>query len=143
MLRYYLPYLIELVLLVFALIDCIQTDSAAVRNLSKTVWVLLVILVPIVGPVAWLVAGRPANGQRPRSVPWPSTQTAGFPEYERPQAPRGPDDDAHFLAELNAPDPEKQAILRAWEAQLHEREERLRAGQDEPGAEPVADPDRG
>ncbi|WP_024285876.1 PLD nuclease N-terminal domain-containing protein [Cellulomonas sp. KRMCY2] len=143
MLRYYLPYLIELALLVFALIDCIQTDSAAVRNLSKTVWVLLVILVPIVGPVAWLVAGRPAAGQRRRSVPWPSTQTAGFPEYERPRPARGPDDDPHFLAELNAPDPEQQAILRAWEAQLREREERLRAGQDEPGAEPVADPDRG
>lgn len=139
----YLPFVIEFALLVFALIDCIQTDSAAVRNLSKTWWILLVIIIPIAGPVAWLVAGRPVGPSSRRTVPWPSTQTAGFPEYERPRPPRGPDDDPGFIAGLPGRDPERERILRAWEAQLREREERLSPGQDEPGSEPAAEPDRG
>ena len=123
----WLPYVIDVALLVYALIDCIQTDPVVIRNLPKTAWVFLIILIPVVGPVAWLVAGRPLAGQRPRSVPWPSTATAGFPEYERPRPPRGPDDDDAFLARLGGPDPEKERLLALWEAQLREREERLRA----------------
>ena len=90
----YLPFLIEIALLVYCLIDCIQTDVP--RNLSKTTWVFVIILLPVVGGIAWLVAGRPEHGPR-RDVPWPSTQTAGFPEYERPRR-TSPDDDPEFLA---------------------------------------------
>lgn len=122
MLRY-LPFIIELGLLIFCLIDCIQTDSLLVRNLAKPYWVLIIIVLPIVGPIAWLVAGRPERQQRARSVPWPSTQTAGFPEYERPRPPRGPDDDPAFLATAGGVDPEKEELLRRWEASLREREQ--------------------
>ena len=138
MLRY-LPYVVELALLVYCLIDCIQTDSVVVRNLSKTTWVFLIILVPIIGAIAWLVAGRPERAAGGRSVPWPSTATAGFPEYERPRPPRGPDDDDAFLADLRGPDSEHQALLAAWEAQLREREEQLRAGATETAASPEAE----
>lgn len=103
----YLPFLIELALVVYCLIDCISTDSLLVRNLNKTVWVLLIIFVPIVGSIAWLVAGRPERSQRASSsVPWPSTATAGFPEYERPR-PLGPDDDPRFLASLDRLDEDR------------------------------------
>lgn len=122
----YLPYLVELGLLVYCLIDCIQTDSASARNLSKTVWIILIILVPIVGPIAWLVAGRPTAASASRSVPWPSTATAGFPEYERPRPPRGPDDDPAFLAGVQGRDTEHERLLKDWEATLREREARLR-----------------
>lgn len=126
-----LPLWIELALLVFCLIDCIQTDSAAVRNLSKTLWVVLIILVPLVGGIAWLVVGRPVSGEANqgrggRSVPWPATRTAGYPEYERPAAPRGPDDDPDFLADLRASDSAHEKMLAEWQQQLQEREERLR-----------------
>ena len=57
----YLPYLIEIALLVYCLIDCIQTDVP--RNLSKTTWVFVIILLPVVGGIAWLVAGRPERRQ--------------------------------------------------------------------------------
>ena len=134
----YLPYVIHVALLIYALIDCNQTDTILVRNLSKTFWVFLIILIPVIGPICWLVAGRPLAGQRPRPVPWPSTATAGFPEYERPRAPRGPDDDDAFLARLDGPDPEKEELLARWEAQLREREERLRRAPGE-GAEGAAD----
>lgn len=128
MLRY-LPFIVELALLVYCLIDCIQTDSVLVRNLSKTTWVLLIIFVPIVGGVAWLVAGRPARERTASSsVPWPATRTAGFPEYERPRRPRGPDDDPAFLADLHASDAEHEKMLADWEATLRAREAELRAG---------------
>ncbi len=126
----YLPLIVELALLVFCLIDCIQTDSGSVRNLGKGWWIVLIVLIPIAGPVAWLVAGRPTSTSRRRDVPWPATTTAGFPEYERPRPPRGPDDDSSFLTSLDGPDPEKEWLLEQWEQQLREREANLRGGQD-------------
>lgn len=99
MIRFLLP-LIEIGLLVYCLLDAITSDSDRVRNLPKIVWVLLIVLLPIVGGVAWLVAGRPERAPASRA-PWPATRTSGFPEYERPtQAPRGPDDDPDFLRRL-------------------------------------------
>ena len=135
-----LPFCIELALLVFCLVDCIQTDSVVVRNLSKTAWVILIIIVPLVGGIAWLVAGRPQAGAGlRRSVPWPSTRTAGFPEYERPAPPRGPDDDPDFLADLRGSDVAHEKMLAEWQEQLRAREERLR--QDEPAPKtPDVDP---
>ncbi len=124
MLRF-LPFAIELVLLVYCLIDCIQTDSLVVRNLSKGWWILLILFFPIIGSIAWLVAGRPES-QRRSSIPWPSTRTAGFPEYERPRRAAAPDDDPQFLAEMHRADAEQQEILRKWEADLRRREGRQR-----------------
>ena len=79
--------LVQLGLLVYCLIDCIQTDTARVRNLPKPLWLLLIILLPLAGAVAWLVAGRPARQRRAPGGP-------------RLQAPRGPDDDPDFLRGL-------------------------------------------
>jgi hypothetical protein len=122
----YLPFLLEMALLVYCLIDCIQTDVP--RNLSKTTWVFVIILLPIVGGVAWLVAGRPEHRPR-RDVPWPTTQTAGFPEYERPRR-SSPDDDPAFLAGMRTSDDTHEQMLKDWEAQLRDRERKLEV--DEP-----------
>ena len=122
----YLPFLLEMALLVYCLIDCIQTDVP--RNLSKTTWVFVIILLPIVGGVAWLVAGRPEHTPR-RQVPWPSTRTAGFPEYERPRR-TSPDDDPEFLAGMRSSDDKHEQMLKDWEAQLRDRERKLQG--DEP-----------
>lgn len=124
----YLPVAVELALLVFCLIDCLQTPSGSVRNLAKGWWIVLIVLIPIAGPIAWLVAGRPRSAPRGSNVPWPSTATSGFPEYERPRPPRGPDDDPAFLTSLDGPDPEKEWLLEQWEQQLRDREATLRGG---------------
>jgi hypothetical protein len=120
-----LPVLIELGLLIFCLIDCIQTPEIDIRNLNKGLWILLIIFVPVIGGIAWLVAGRPQTPKR--RVPWPSTATAGFPEYERP---RGPDDDQQFLSELRQVDEEQRQTLEQWEADLKRREQELRKPED-------------
>jgi hypothetical protein len=127
----YLPYLVEIGLLVFCLIDCLQSDEASVRNLSKGWWMVLIILLPVVGGIAWLVAGRPEQHHRRRDVAWPATQTSGFPEHERPRG-LAPDDDPEFLAGLRASDAKHEQMLRDWEAQLRERERRLDERDDDP-----------
>jgi phospholipase D-like protein len=130
-----LPALLELALLIYCLIDCIQTPTDQVRNLAKGWWIVLILLLPLIGGIAWLVAGRPVRARG--AVPWPSTQTAGFPEYERPrQAPRGPDDDPEFLRQLRVGNAEQEELLRRWEDDLRQREQRLRRGDDEPPATP-------
>jgi hypothetical protein len=86
-----LPWLLTVALTVYAVVDCIQSDDAQVRNLPKLLWVLLILLFPLVGSIAWFLAGRP-----PRSQPGRGTGRPG-PGF-RP--PRGPDDDPDFLGRL-------------------------------------------
>ncbi len=72
------------VLAVYALVDCLRTRNSDVRGLPKPVW-LLVILLPAVGPLAWLIAGRRRGPAAP--------QTRG-------RGPVAPDDDPEFLWRL-------------------------------------------
>ncbi|GAB3681939.1 PLDc N-terminal domain-containing protein [Angustibacter aerolatus] len=132
-----LPYFLELALLVFCLIDCIQTDSSIVRNLPKPAWILLIIVLPLIGGIAWLVAGRPERTASAPRVPWPSTRTSGYPEYERPRPPRGPDDDPDFLRQMKSVDEEHERTMRQWEDDLKERERRLREQRPDDGTPPA------
>ena len=136
-----LPLLLELGLLVYCLVDCVQTPDGAHRNLPKWGWIVLILLLPLIGSIAWLVAGRP--DRRRADVPWPSTRTAGFPEYERPRAGRGrslaPDDDPEFLAGLAARREDEQRLT-AWEQDLRRREEELRRPPTRPDDEGPAAP---
>jgi hypothetical protein len=118
-----LPALIELGLLIFCLIEAIQTPSDEMRNLPKVAWIILILFVPVIGGIAWLVAGRPTTRRRPG---WRSG--SGFPEYERPYGGRSvaPDDDPAFLAQLRSSNDEHEQALRTWEADLRRREEQLR-----------------
>jgi hypothetical protein len=131
-----LPALIELTLLIYCLIDAIQTPAEEMRNLPKVAWILLILFIPLIGGIAWLVAGRPQRGSS-RQVPWPATQTAGFPEYERPRV-LGPDDDPDFLREMKRGNDEQEQLLNRWEEDLRRREEQLRQPP-EPGADPRDD----
>jgi hypothetical protein len=125
-----LPVLIELGLLVYCLIDAIQTPGEDTRNLPKGLWILIIIVLPIVGGIAWLVAGRPL---RPVGPP----RTTGYPEYERVR-PLAPDDDPQFLASLRKVAAEHEDTLGQWEADLRRREEELRRRERERGDEPDA-----
>ncbi len=91
-----LPYLLALVLTLYALIDCVQTDDSRVRGLPKLAWVVLIVLVPFAGPIAWLVAGRPEHGSGPGTSPWGPRQQS----QRRDRRPKGPDDDPDFLKNL-------------------------------------------
>ena len=93
--------LVELVLFVYCLLDVITTPEHQVRNLPKLLWLLL-LFIPIIGPISWLVAGRPIGPRsRPGGLPYKGN-TGAFPEYDRPgrAAAQNPDDDEAFLRGL-------------------------------------------
>ncbi|MEU8551151.1 PLD nuclease N-terminal domain-containing protein [Streptomyces roseoverticillatus] len=60
MLRY-LPFLLILALWIYAFVDCLNTPEHEVRGLPKLAWVIVILLFGevLIGPVAWLIAGRP------------------------------------------------------------------------------------
>lgn len=115
---------LELALVIYCLVDCIQTDEGRMRNLPKVAWILLILLIPYAGPIAWLLAGRPQGGN---SGARPSTPS----QWHAAASSRvvAPDDDPQFLAQLHKNDREHEAMLKRWEEDLKRREADLR----EPG----------
>jgi hypothetical protein len=108
------------------MIDAVRTPQFAIRSLSKRTWVLLILLLSVIGAVAWLIAGRPAGSWQ---APMANRPLAGLPGIRRQEAfrrhpagrgddlgfdflagyqeqpdvgrPLGPDDDIDFLRELD------------------------------------------
>ena len=115
-----LPGFLVFVLWVYCLVEVIGAREDRVRNLSKMIWLLLVLFFPLVGSIAWLVAGRPQS-EAPRT----RLQGAapGFPEYDRPgrAAANDPAADEAFLRRVRERAEEQR--LR-HEAQRREREQR-------------------
>ncbi|MEV7778201.1 PLD nuclease N-terminal domain-containing protein [Kitasatospora sp. NPDC088351] len=124
-----LTFVLPLALWVWAFIDCLTTPEDEVKHLPKVVWVIIVLLFPLVGSIAWLVAGKRRDGLRTATA----GSTAGYPEYDRPRGgrPLAPDDDPEFLASLKKDNKQHEDMLKQWEADLRRREEELR-GRDEP-----------
>jgi len=94
----YVPALLSLALTVYCVIDAFQTDEADMRNLPKLAWILVVLLFPVIGPVSWLLFGRPT-----RHSVRPGAEQQRVEQRRREQdrrRPRGPDDDPDFLKDL-------------------------------------------
>ncbi len=92
-------FALELCLVIYCVLNVLTTPEAEIRNLPKVGWLVLVLLFPLVGGIAWLVAGRPQGPSR--SLPYKGNQ--GIPaEYDRPgrASAHAPDDDAAFLRSL-------------------------------------------
>jgi hypothetical protein len=92
--------LVELVLLVYCVLNIITTPEGEVRNLPKLLWLLLVVVLPLVGGIAWLIAGRPQGPAR--SMPYKGNQGVSPPAPPRRAraADVRPDDDEAFLRGL-------------------------------------------
>ena len=87
--RSVLPVLLVVGLTVYCAVSVLQADGDAVRTLPKWGWLFVVLLLPLVGAVAYLLAGRPVRG----------TAGPGGTRTYRP-GPKGPDDDDDFLRGL-------------------------------------------
>lgn len=95
--------LAELCLVVYCLLDVIRTPSTHVRNLPKPVWLILCLVPPVLGPLAWLLLGRPPESPT-RNLPYKGNRGA-LPEPYRPRrtaATSPPDDDEAFLRSLRS-----------------------------------------
>jgi hypothetical protein len=110
--------LLLVALWVFCFIDVLLTPDTAVRNLPKLAWVFIVLLLPTVGSIAWLVAGRPWN----RANLPPGSSPAG-PAQDRSNrfVPSNPDDDEEFLAGLRKRAEEQRQRARETQPDADER----------------------
>jgi hypothetical protein len=112
--------LVLLGLWIFCIVDVITTPDGECRNLPKLLWLLIVILLPDIGSILWLIAGRNWN-RRPANLPYRGNRGTGRfgPAATTVRRPTNPDDDEEFLAQLRARAEEQRR--RAREAQ--ERDE--------------------
>lgn len=84
-------------LTLYTLLDAVRTPVHEARTLPKWLWVLVTLLFPVVGPIMWLILGRPkaqpAAGAR-----------RGFGQRHNTPAPSvsSPDDDEEYLRWLKA-----------------------------------------
>jgi len=118
-----LLFLANIALIVIALINCLSADADDVRALPKIAWVFIILLFSPIGPIIYLVAGRPLS-----SAPRPGTWRPGngFPEAQRPRRQIAPDDDPDFLKGLAKQNTDDTELLKRWEEDLRRREEEIK-----------------
>jgi len=98
----------QLVLFVLALIGALSADR--VRNAPRALWVLLIVLVPLAGPAAYFVWGRPRPAPHEGVLPRPG--------------PSSPDDDPEFLRSMDTEQSRRdREILTQWEKEFGNRDE--------------------
>src|SRR5207245_7477232 len=103
-------FLILFAFWIWAILDVIATDSGLCRNLPKGVWLILVLLLPELGSLAWLLLGRPEK----RS--W----KPGSTDYSAPRNPIAYEDHPRYSATPEITDRRSQELdrrLDAWEAE--------------------------
>ena len=101
----------------YVLLDVLRSPGAQVRLLPKGLW-LVVSLLPVVGPVGWLVAGRPVVGPSGGGGSGPGGITGG----PRPgRGPLAPDDDPEFLKRLDE---------QSWAARMEQLRRERASGSD-------------
>ncbi|MFI1994375.1 PLD nuclease N-terminal domain-containing protein [Actinoplanes sp. NPDC020271] len=88
-----LLFLVTVALTVVAMIDCLATDRTRVQHFPRNAWLVLIVLCPVAGAVAWFRAGRVGAGERTIL----SGQTSDWTVAPGRAAPIGPDDDPEFL----------------------------------------------
>jgi hypothetical protein len=107
--------LVAIAFWVFTIVDCAVQPPMRHRGVSKPVWILIVVLIPVLGGILWLVVGR----VRASAV---STR-------------RAPDDDPEFLGRIGAISDQDERIRR-----LEEELAQLDAEDDDPRWTPPAAP---
>ncbi|MFD6754828.1 MULTISPECIES: PLD nuclease N-terminal domain-containing protein [Micromonospora] len=128
---YILFFLVQVVLAVCALISCLSAEEDDVRHLPRIAWVLMILFFPVIGSIAWFLAGRkrnPAGG---------GVFSGGAqPVVRRPARPLAPDDDPEFLRSIEERSrQEDQELFRRWEEDLRKREDDLRRREGDPPRE--------
>ena len=90
-------------LVVYSIIDVWRSEADERYGVSRVLWVLLIVLVPVLGAIAWLVARSQA---RARGAGGGSGGSGGSrprpprPGPRKPSGPLAPDDDPEFLWRL-------------------------------------------
>lgn len=98
----FLPMVLAFALAVFCLVDVIGATDPQPRNLPRWAWIVMILLFPLLGSLAYLFAGRP------KPVP---PATSAFAEYDRPgrMSASDPAKDEEFLRQVRARAEEQRA----------------------------------
>ena len=80
---------------IFTVVDCALQPPTRHRGVSKPIWILIVVLLPVLGGILWLAVGR--------------TRRSAI------AARRAPDDDPEFLGKLGARSDQDERIRRLEE----------------------------
>jgi len=91
---------------IYALVDLATAPSDEVRLLPRPVWLLVVLLVPVAGPLGWLWLGRPSTGDGGDGGGGGGGLRERFPfggggGTDYASGPVAPDDDPDFLRGLD------------------------------------------
>ncbi|ROS76690.1 phospholipase D-like protein [Cellulomonas sp. PhB143] len=91
-------------LAVYALADCADSDEQQRGGIPKGLWYVLIVVLPLFGPLAWIVSRR-SRSARVAGPGYPASGTPGTrPGGRRPRRggrPVAPDDDPDFLWKLD------------------------------------------
>ena len=85
-------------LTIYALLDAVRTPAREERTLPKWLWVLVTLFFPVVGPVLWLLLGRPKRERGARG----SISLPGAAQRGSTPSMASPDDDEAYLRWLKA-----------------------------------------
>lgn len=99
---------------IYALVDCWRSTDDEVRGLPRAAWLIVIVLIWLVGPVAYLVFGR--NRATVRAVGRPRVTA--------------PDDDPEFLRQLDTQQRKAAAEKRRQREQQERRERKDRERQE-------------
>lgn len=86
--------LIIVALSIYAAIDTLMTDRSRVRGLPKTLWVIIILFLPVIGVILWFTIGKDRGKAK---------------EVKRQTAP---DDDPEFLRRLGSSQDQEERIRR-------------------------------
>jgi hypothetical protein len=123
-----LMFLVPLALAIYALVDCISSKDDEVKHLPKLVWLLLIVFAWVIGPLAWIFAGR--RRELPGRTPGRGAARGGWV---------APDDNPDFLKSINDDQTREEnerdkELLESWEEDLRRRENELRDNDDDGGS---------
>lgn len=107
----------------YSLVDAAMTDHSRARGVSKPVWIVIIVLLPVIGAVLWLMIGKGSPSTGP-----------GAPNH------LAPDDDPRFTGRQLS-DAERES-LRDLEARLKELDEETFPGEEPPKPRPSEDQDQ-
>jgi hypothetical protein len=122
--------LASVLLAALALISCLSIeDKRQIRGLPRLAWVVVILLLPLAGAIAWFVYGRPQPAGKAR----PGWRPAGG--LLEPPRRRAPDDDPEFLRSLGdyTVSEHDEDLRRRWEEDRARREKEQR--HPDPGTE--------
>lgn len=135
-----LSVLLVVALTVYALLDVWGTPEAEVQHLPPPTWVIIVVALPVLGPIAWLVAGKPLRPDHERQAGPQDASDAGTSTTPEPRL-KVPD----TLPDvgLDPDDPEDRWLIEQRDRQRAQRTQQHPDAADRADvAEPPRTPDR-